>query len=171
MFQKNIRKMLGLLTAIVIYYVVHEGAHVAAALLLGKQVYGIRIVAWGLGVQVLADTASGSDMQLVMINIAGVVATLIAGYIMVWSRNRILRSPSKTLRSIAYYTTLVLLCLDPLYLSVLYRFVGGGDMNGILRSGIPELAAVIFFLILLGFNLFVFARVIYPSYKRRFLES
>jgi hypothetical protein len=81
------------------------------------------------------------------------------------------KSSSRLLRAIAYYATLILLCLDPLYLSVISHFVGGGDLNGIVLFGIPETVAVIFFLALLALNLFIFFKLVYPSYKQRFLES
>jgi hypothetical protein len=166
----NARKWLGLLAAIVLYYIVHEGAHVISALLMGKY-EGIRIMAWGLGVQVLADAASMSDIQFFIFNIAGIFATMIAAYILIWRRQSILRTPSKVLRAIAYYATFIFLCLDPLYLSVIYRFVGGGDMNGILRIGIPEAVVFNFFLAMLCVNIVVFVKFVYPAYKQRFSQD
>jgi hypothetical protein len=131
----------------------------------------IRIVNFGFGVQIVANTDVMSDTQVFIFCILGAVATLIVGYIMVWQRKSILKSSSLLFRAIAYYATLIFLCLDPLYLSVMHYFLGGGDFNGIVLVGIPEIAAVIFFLILLTLNLFVFIRLIYPSYKQRFLEN
>jgi hypothetical protein len=89
----------------------------------------------------------------------------------VWQTKNIVKSSSMLLRAIAYYATLIFLCLDPLYLSVISHLVGGGDLNGMVLVGVPETVAVIFFLALLALNLFIFFKLVYPSYKQRFLES
>ncbi len=170
MLKNNMRKWTGLIIGVIIYYIIHEGAHLVTALLFGA-FKGIRFVKFGLGVQIVADTGIMSDMKIFIFCISGAAAALIAGYILVWQRMRILELPGKKLKTAAYYTTVILLFLDPLYLSVLYRFVGGGDFNGILLSGIPETAAVIFFIIIFLFNLFLFVRLVYPSYKQNFSEA
>lgn len=166
----NVRKWSSLIAAVVLYYVVHEGAHLIFALLFGT-FRRIRFAYWGMGIQIVADTEIMSDMQIFVFGIAGIAATLIAGYVFVWKRNRILGSANNVVRAIAYYSTLIFLCLDPFYLSILYRFVGGGDMNSIVLIGIPEIAATIFFIILLGVNLFIFIKMIYPAYKKRFTDG
>lgn len=166
MLVKNSRKWLALLIAVALYYIVHEGAHMVVALLLGT-FQRISFVKWGLGMQIVAENTM-TNMQIFVFSIMGAVATLIVGYIMVWQRNRILMSTSKLLRAIAYYATLIFLCLDPLYFSIISRFVGGGDLNGIILIGIPKTAAVSFFLMLLVLNLFIFLKIAYPSYKQKF---
>lgn len=167
---RNVRKWLSLIAAVVLYYVVHEGAHLICALLFGA-FQKIRFAYWGMGIQIVVDTAVMPDMQIFVFGIAGVVTTLIAGYILVWKRNCILESTNKAVRAIAYYATLIFLCLDPFYLSILYPFVGGGDMNSIILIGIPQMAATIFFIILLGVNLSIFIKMIYAAYKQRFTED
>lgn len=167
---RNVRKWISLIAAVVLYYVIHEGAHLIFALLFGA-FKKIQFVYWGIGIQIVVDAAVMSDMQLFVFGIAGVAATLIAGYIFVWKRNSILKSTSKVVRAVAYYSTLIFLCLDPFYLSILYRFVGGGDMNSIILIGIPKIAATIFFIILLAANLIIFIRIISPAYKKRFTED
>lgn len=164
---QNIRKWTSLIIAIVCYYIIHEGAHLIFALIYGT-FQKIRFAYWGLGIQIVTDTAAMTNLQLIIFGIAGTIATLTAGYLLAWKKNAILKSNNKQLRAIAYYTTLILLCLDPLYLSILYRFVGGGDMNSVLLTGIPETAAVIFFLALFILNGYLFLKKIYPSYKQRF---
>ena len=167
---KTIRKFIGLAATIVLYYIIHEGAHLLVSLFMGT-FQKVLIARWGLGVQIVVDAAAMSNLQLFIFCIAGAVATLIAGYILVWKRKSIQQSAGKLLRTIAYYTTLAFLCLDPLYLSLFYRFVGGGDMNGILLLGIPELAVSIFFFIILALNVFIFIRFVLPSYKQSFLSD
>lgn len=167
---RNVRKWISLLAAVVLYYVVHEGAHLLFALMFGT-FQKIRFAYGGIGIQIVADTAVMSDLQLFVFGIAGVVTTLIAGYVLVWKRNRLLESTNQGVRALAYYATLIFLGLDPFYLSVLYPFVGGGDMNSIVLIGIPEIAARTFFIILLGVNLFIFIKVIYGAYRKRFTED
>ena len=69
-----------------------------------------------------------------------------------------------------YYITLIMLLLDPLYLSVLYGLFGGGDMNGIALL-LPEVAARILFGVLLVFHGLLFWKVVLPKYKMAFSED
>lgn len=167
---RNMRKWISLIIAVIFYYIIHEGAHLIISLAC-ETFQSIRFVKWGLGVQIVTDISAMSNVQIFILGIAGAVATLIVSYILVWKRKNILQLSSKFVRAIAYYTTLVFLCLDPLYLSVIYRFVGGGDFNSIVIIGIPEIIAVIFFVILLVLNIIIFIKLIYPSYKQRFLDD
>lgn len=73
-------------------------------------------------------------------------------------------------RTLGWYLTLILLLLDPLYLSILYSFVGGGDMNGIVLI-CPEWPARIVFGLLGVLHLVVIARYVYPAYKRSFATA
>lgn len=41
--------------------------------------------------------------------------------------------------------TLAFLLIDPLYLFIIYKFVGGGDMNSILLFRMPEIVIQIIF--------------------------
>ena len=63
-----------------------------------------------------------------------------------------------------------MLLLDPLYLSVLCGFFGGGDMNGI-GYLIPEVYARIMYGILLIVNAFAFWKFVLPKYRTMFSEA
>ena len=93
---KHVRQYIGIFAALAVYYVVHEGAHLIAA--------------------------------------------LIVAYALTFLREPVCRSKSKVFRASAYYVTIALLTLDPLYLSLLCGIFGGGDMNGI-KLLVPEPAA------------------------------
>ena len=73
------------------------------------------------------------------------------------------------LNTCAYYITIAMLLLDPLYLSVLCGFFGGGDMNGIALL-IPEVAARMLYGVLLAVNAVVFIKIVLPKYKAAFAE-
>ena len=60
-----------------------------------------------------------------------------------------------------------MLLIDPLYLSVLCGFFGGGDMNGI-KLLVPEVAARILYGLILVVNVFVFVKIVLPKYKLAF---
>ena len=62
-----------------------------------------------------------------------------------------------------------MLVLDPVYLSALCGFFGGGDMNGISLL-IPELIARLIFGALLVINVIVFIKIVLPRYKEAFKE-
>ena len=63
-----------------------------------------------------------------------------------------------------------MLLLDPLYLSLLCGFFGGGDMN-VIALLVPEIAARIGYGVLLIVNMFVFIKVVLPKYKAAFEED
>lgn len=111
---QNVRKWFALICAIFLYYLIHEGSHVIVALL-----YGVfeRIRILGVGVQVVAKVEQLTDLQTGIFCIVGSIATLLAAYVAVLLLPRMTASKSKVFRAIGYYATLVLLLLDPIYLS------------------------------------------------------
>ena len=81
---------------------------------------------------------------------------------------KIVESNSKVFKAICYYTTIAFMLLDPIYLTVLYKFVGGGDMNGIILFGMSETILQIIFGIIAAINLFLIIKKVYPAYKKSF---
>ena len=161
---KRTRQYIGILAALAAYYLVHEGAHLLYALLTGvfRQINSM-----GLGVQIDVCAEHMTDTQLGVFCLVGALATLCAGYLLTALAAAICRAGSKRLRAMLYYITIAFLLLDPLYLSVLCGFFGGGDMNGIARL-CPEWAARCLFGILLLVNGLVFWKRVLPVYKRSF---
>ena len=85
----------------------------------------------GVGVQVDVYAERMTDTQLGIFCLVGALATFYVGALLTLSTKKICKAKSKLLRAVAYYITIAFLLLDPLYLSVLCGFFGGGDMNGI----------------------------------------
>ena len=164
---KRLRQYAGLLAAIAAYYLVHEGAHLVYALIIGtfKQV---NIV--GLGVQIDVYAEQMTDLQMGIFCVVGSIATLITGWCLSAAANRIGECPSKAFKACMYYVTIALLLIDPLYLSVLCGFFGGGDMNGIALL-IPELAARFIYSALLVINACLFWKRVLPAYKAAFAQA
>ena len=77
---KRTRQYIGILFAIVAYYIVHEGAHLIVALALHAFK---KINFMGIGIQIDIYRDRLTDMQLGIFCIAGVTATLITAYEMV----------------------------------------------------------------------------------------
>ena len=125
---RSVRQYIGIILAIAIYYIIHEGAHLLVGLY-----YGVfkQINFMGLGVQVDVYHTQMTDFQMGVFCLAGAIATLICSWLLIIFCKRICAVKSELFRTIAWYTSLVMLLLDPLYLSVLCGFFGGGDMNGI----------------------------------------
>ena len=161
---KRMRQYIGILAALVAYYLVHEGAHLLYALLTGvfKQ---IRLM--GLGVQIDVCAERMTDTQLGIFCLVGALATFCVGYLLAALARSICHAKSKLLRAMLYYITIAFLLLDPLYLSVLCGFFGGGDMNGIALL-CPERAARCLFGALLLVNGLVFWKRILPAYRQAF---
>ena len=161
---KSIRQYIGLAAAIVAYYVIHEGAHLIYALLIGAFK---EIKFMGLGMQIDVYSENMSQTQLGEFCMVGSLATFIVSYILVGYADKICKNSSKVFKAGMYYITIALLLLDPIYLSVLYKFFGGGDMNGI-KFLIPEVVAQIGYGVLLVINMVVFWKVVLPKYKHAF---
>lgn len=161
---KRTRQYLGLFSAVAAYYAVHEGAHLLYALMTGTF---RRIRLLGLGVQIDVYAERMTDLQMGVFCLLGAFATTLAAWALVASAGRITKSPSKVLKACLYYCTAAFLLLDPLYLSVLCSFAGGGDMNGIALL-LPEPAARLLFGALLGVNAVFFFKIVLPAYQKSF---
>lgn len=161
---KRIRQYIGILAALVVYYVIHEGAHLVMALIQGvfKEVKFM-----GLGMQIDVFRDRMTDTQLGLFCLAGAVATFLTGWILVLLCRKICAMESKVLKAAFWYVTIALLVLDPLYLSVLCGFFGGGDMNGI-RLLMPEVAARIIFAVVGVIHVMVIWKYLLPKYKESF---
>ena len=164
---KRTRQYIGILAALAAYYLVHEGAHLLYALLTGvlKQ---IRLMGLGVQIDVYADRMTGT--QLGIFCLVGALATFCVGYLLAALARSICHAKSKLLRAVLYYITIAFLLLDPLYLSVLCGFFGGGDMNGIALL-CPEWAARSLFGMLLFINALVFWKRVLPVYRQSFSEQ
>ena len=161
---KKIRQYIGIFAAIILYYIIHEGAHLICAINMGvfKNINFI-----GVGIQIDVNNTLMTEMQMGIFCMVGVISTLISGYLLVLLCNKICKVKSKNFKAIMYYVTMALLLIDPLYLSVLYRFFGGGDMNGISLL-IEENIARGGFGIILIINGILFWKVVLSKYIKSF---
>lgn len=157
---------LELLLAAVAYYVLHEGAHLIYA---PAMAHFKRIHFLGLGMQIDVYTEQMTDVQIDFCLI-GATATLRAAWPLTAFCKRICKVKSPAFRAPAYYIAIAILFADPLYLSVLRGFFGGGDMNGISLL-LPEAAAKILFAVLDLLHAFVFVKRILPAYQASFREN
>ena len=161
---KRSRQYVGLLSAILAYYFIHEGAHFAYALATGvfKQINFM-----GLGVQIDVYSDKMSESQLGVFCLLGSVATLAVAFLLVAFAKKICRAESKPFKACMYYITIAMLVVDPLYLSLLCGFFGGGDMNGIALI-IPQTVARLVYGAILAFDLWVLIKIVLPEYKLSF---
>ena len=164
---KRVRQLVGIFAAIVAYYLIHEGSHLLYAVCTGvfKQINFM-----GLGVQIDVYAERMTDTQLGVFCLAGALATFCATYLLTAFAKNICKAKSKLLRAVFYYITIALLLLDPLYLSILCSFFGGGDMNGIAFL-CPEWVARVIFGALLLINGLVFWKLVLPVYRQSFSEK
>lgn len=161
---KRVRQLVGIFAEIVAYYLIHEGAHLLYAVCTGvfKQINFM-----GLGVQIDVYAERMTDTQLGVFCLVWALATFCAAYLLTAFAKNICKAKSKLLRAVFYYITIALLLLDPLYLSILCSFFGGGDMNGIALL-CPEWAARVIFGALLLINGLVFWKLVLPTYQESF---
>ena len=163
---KRMRQYLGILAALVSYYAVHEGAHLAYACAIGV-FEKIRFL--GLGIQIVTDTQCMTNTQLGVFCAVGAIATLIVAYALTLTAPAICKVESEVFKACMYYITMAMLLLDPLYLSALCGFFGGGDMNGIALL-VPEWASRAFFGVLLVLNGILLWKVVLPKYRSAFAK-
>ena len=163
---KRTRQYIGLLSAVLAYYIIHEGAHLIYALITGafKQ-----INVMGMGVQIDIYAERITDIQLGIFCLVGSVTTFVTAYVLVLFTNKIGENSSKIFKACMYYITIAMLLIDPVYLSVLCGFFGGGDMNGISLL-FPEIAVRIVYGIILAINIAVFMKIVLPKYQLAFSE-
>lgn len=161
----KLRKWCALLTAVIVYFIVHEGCHALVATCFGA-LERVRLL--GLGVQVVVKQELLSYWQLGLFSIIGSIGTLLVAYLLLALTKNIVQTNSKLIKAIGYYTTFTMLLVDPIYMTFLYKFVGGGDMNGIKLLWLPELGWQIIYGIIAIINVLLIARYVYPAYKKAF---
>lgn len=164
---KRTRQYIGLLSAVIAYYLLHEGTYLLYALSIGafKQ-----ISLMGLGMQIDIYAEKMTQTQPGVFCLLGSVTTLLIAYILIALIDKIKIISSKAVKACLYYITIAMLLIDPLYLSILCGFFGGGDMNGI-KLLIPEVAIRILYGLILTVNVFVFIKVVLPKYKLAFADE
>ena len=111
-----------------------------------------------------------NNFQKAIFCVSGCVSTLLVGYLLVLFIKKIVKNKNKIIKAICYYATLAFLLLDPIYLTILYKFVGGGDMNGILLFGLSEVLVQMIFGIITIINICLIIKKVYPAYKQSFNE-
>lgn len=163
---KRTRQFIGILFAIVAYYIVHEGAHLIVALAFHAFK---RINFLGLGIQVDIYRDRLTDIQLGVFCIAGVTATLITAGILVCFKEKICAIENKLVKAVFYYITVAMLVLDPIYLCLLSGLFGGGDLNGILYL-MPQDGVWTLFVFILIFNIWILLKKVNPVYSAAFKE-
>lgn len=157
-----------MIIAVLFYYVVHEGTHIIIAL-----IYGVfeKIKILGLGMQVVINKELLTDIQIGIFCISSTIATIIVSYILILLMHKIIKTKSKLFKAICYHVTIAFLLIDPLYLAIIYRLFGGGDMNGILLFKIPEIIIQTIFGIIFIINMLLIFKKVYPTYKKDFNNS
>ena len=134
--------------------------------------YGVfrKINFMGLGIQIDVYAEHMTDIQMGFFCLAGAVATLVCGWLLILLAKKICRAKSEVFRAVMWYVSLGILLLDPLYLSVLCGFFGGGDMNGI-KLLMPEAAARVLFGILGVLHGAVIRKYLLSVYRASFENS
>ena len=163
---KRFRQYFGILAAVISYYIIHEGAHLVAALYYGV-FKGINFMGLGMQIDVYADRMT--DNQLGIFCLAGPVATLLFGWVLILFAKRICGAKSKLFKAVMWYVSLAILIIDPLYLSILCGFFGGGDMNGI-KLLFPEIAVRTAFAIIGIIHGIAIWKYLLPEYTKAFQE-
>ena len=165
--RKHIRQYVGIFAAVLSYYIVHEGAHLLTALYYGV-FKGINFMGVGMQIDVYADRMT--DNQLGIFCLAGAISTFLFGWLLIALAKKICKAKSWMFKASIWYVSLAILLIDPLYLSVLCGFFGGGDMNGI-KLLFPEIAVRIVFAVIGIIHGVVIWKYLLPEYTKAFQEE
>lgn len=158
-----VRKYLYFILAGITYLIVHEGVHIIQALIYG--IYkGIKLLPLGVEVEVIQPlTISG--LKLAAFSGLSSISTMLMGYVLFLLSPVVLKSKKQYLKNYIYYVTFVFLLLDPIYISILSNFVGGGDINGIaLGLHLPYMLVRSVYLIIAILNACLIYKKLYPAY-------
>ena len=166
---KKYRQYIFYVSAVLTYLVIHEGTHVIQALAYGI-FQGLRFN--GIGVEVLiTEPLTISGLKLACFSGLSSVVTISVGYVICVFTPQILALNNRLVKSYLYYTALVFLLLDPLYIGVVSLFVNG-DINGItLGLGLPYTTVRMVYLLVLVINVFFVVKKLYPKYAENFKDN
>ena len=106
---KRARQYIGILSAILAYFIIHEGAHLIYALIVGA-FKGINLM--GLGIQIDIYAEKITQAQLGWFCLVGSLVTLVCAYVLVMLIGKISKSSSKVFKACMYYITIALLVID-----------------------------------------------------------
>ena len=102
--------------------------------------------------------------------LAGAVSSLLFGWLLIVLAKKICRAKSKLFKAVMWYVTLAILLIDPVYLSILCGFFGGGDMNGI-RLLVPETPVRIVFALIGMIHGITIRKYLLPEYTKAFQKE
>lgn len=114
--------------------------------------------------QANAKVDAMTNAQFGLFCLAGPVAVLVLGYILLSLAKRLSNRRAVFFRTLAQDVTIAFLLIDPIYLLMLSSFFGGGDLNGLavfLTSTLARVAVGV----LLAVNLWAVVGRALPLYK------
>jgi hypothetical protein len=160
------RRYASLAVAVLIFALIHEGAHALAAWF-WNEAAGFTLHWWGAEVMYRTAPEVRTGGRWAVISGLPNVLTVLLGYLLLTFRRGVRWLPLVMLRDVLFYLTVLLLILDPINLSVMY-FIFGGDAVGIhVGLGVPiGLIQVIAFAVLL-FNRELLVRRLLPLWGVR----
>ena len=96
---KRICQYIGLFSAVLMYYIIHEGAHLIYALSVGVFRH---INFMGLGVQIGIYEEQMSNLQLGIFCLSGAAATMVMAYVLTLTASQICKADSKIFKACLY---------------------------------------------------------------------
>lgn len=127
-----IRKWLIPLLAIVIFALIHEGAHAIMAMIFGEY-QAFKIHPYGLEVIFKTEVAQRSGMHWGFISGMSNLITIGLGYLLFSFRKHLAAQKMSLMGSVGYWLIILFMLMDTLNLSV-GPFIYGGDIGGIVRG-------------------------------------
>ncbi len=157
------KKWLIFLLAVVIYHIVHEGMHASVAMFYGEY-EAFRLIPIGPEVRYRTPIEEREGISWAFISGASNLATILIGYLLLLSGDRLACLRSYFLRTTSFYLTLICLLADPFNLSI-GPLIYGGDANGIaVGLGLNRYIIQTVFLVILLVNRELIAQKLLPIY-------
>jgi len=150
--------------AVITYLIIHEGTHIIQALAHGI-FQGLKFSIMGVEVLITQPLTIGGWKLACFSGLSSLV-TVGTGYVIYKMTPAILVAGNQFIKSYFYYTALVFLILDPLYISIFSFFVGG-DINGIsVGLGVPYMLIKGIYFAVLVLNVMLAIKKLYPKYTQ-----
>lgn len=158
------KKILILAVAVLIFLLLHEGAHMVVAHAFGEY-DSIQLHPYGVEVIFKTPLQQRAGVKWGFISGSANLLTLLLGYLLLLSRKTAAALKNYFWRGLLYYLTFLFLLIDPFNLSI-GPFIYGGDIGGITKGfGLNRFLIQGIFLLIILVNRELIIRKLFPAFN------
>lgn len=157
------RKTFIILSVLLFYAIIHEGTHALFALIFNEY-KNFTINYYGLEVIFKTPVIKRQGIEWGIISGGSNIITIIFGYLLFYKKNWFSNLKSRSIKSFAYWLTVIFLLFDALNLSIVPLFFGG-DIGGVVEGfGVNRYIVQFLFFIIFLVNRELIIKKLFPLY-------